>query len=41
MVYLQTYFIGNETFCNTYKKNNVHKCVLPHTLYTMLNAKHK
>ncbi len=32
MFYLQYYFIGSETFYHTYRKNKVHKCVIPHTL---------
>ncbi len=36
MLHLQYYFIGNDTFCHTYKKNKVHKCVIPDTLWVII-----
>ena len=36
MFYLQYYFIRNDTFCNTYEKNKMHKCYITQSLCVML-----
>ena len=39
MLYLQYNIIGNDTFCNIYRKNNLHKRFITHTLPTMLKRR--